>query len=309
MISQSQISYIKHQNINDEKWSLCIENAANNRFYANSWHLDRTAGIWDALVWADYEYVMPLPVRTQIGIRYVYQPLFCQQLGIFPEPSPEVAKHFYKALYDKFRYVDYHLNSKNPSTENFTGIKFLPRVNYLLDLKYNYKSLAKNYSTNTKRNIAKAGSNNLQFISGIPLDEYIAFKKANVKGEVMGKEIEKLKSIIAFGQYKGFGEIYGVYTAENELCAAVYFCRWKNRIIYFNAASDKKGKELGGMYFLVDNFIKISAGSDFVLDFEGSMVPGVARFYSGFGAGFETYFQLKINRLPLAVRWLKRLTK
>ena len=41
-------------------------------------------------------------------------------------------------------------------------------------------------------------------------------------------------------------------------------------------------------------------------DFEGSMIPGVARFYAGFGANPETYFQLKFNRLPLPLRWIKR---
>jgi hypothetical protein len=36
------------------------------------------------------------------------------------------------------------------------------------------------------------------------------------------------------------------------------------------------------------------------------MIPGVARFYSGFGATAETYFQLKFNRLPLPFRWFKK---
>ena len=108
------------------------------------------------------------------------------------------------------------------------------------------------------------------------------------------------------GQYSGIGEIYGVYNQENNLCAAVYFCRWKNRVIYLNAASGEEGKKLRAMYFLVDNFIKSNSEHDLKLDFEGSMIPGVARFYSGFGATPETYFQLKFNRLPLPFRWLKQ---
>jgi len=63
---------------------------------------------------------------------------------------------------------------------------------------------------------------------------------------------------------------------------------------------------LGAMYFLLDSFIKTNAEQDLILDFEGSMIPGVARFYSGFGAIPETYFQLKFNRLPLPFRWFKR---
>lgn len=302
----SQIKYIKHRDIDEEKWSQCIINADNSRFYANIWHLDRTAEVWDALVWGDYEYVMPLPVRNKLGFTYVYQPLFCQQLGIFPGPKKRVAELFYKALFNKFRYSDVHINSENPSVQNIQEIEFLSRNNYLLDLKYNYKSLARSYSKNTKRNIAKAKENNLQYIAGIRLEEYLAFKEANLIDKISKKDLEKLKSIIAFGQYSGIGEIYGVYNQENNLCAAVYFCRWKNRVIYLNAASGEEGKKLRAMYFLVDNFIKNNSEHDLKLDFEGSMIPGVARFYSGFGATPETYFQLKFNRLPLPIKWLKR---
>jgi hypothetical protein len=303
---KNQIQYIKHHEIDAEKWERCIENAGNSRVYANIWHLDRTAVVWDALIWGDYEFVMPLPVRIKWVIQYVYQPLFSQQLGIFPKPTKLVAELFYHELFNRFRYCDVQINSQNPSTQTEKSIEFLPRQNFLLDLKYNYKSLAKSYSTNTKRNIAKANSNDLQFVAGIRLEDYMAFKQANIIDKISKKELEKLKSIIAFGQYKGIGEIYGVYSPGNELCAAVYFCRWKNRVIFMNAATGKEGKNLGAMYFLVDNFIKANAEQELVLDFEGSMVPGVARFYSGFGATPEAYFQLKFNRLPLPFRWFKK---
>jgi len=303
---KKQIQYIKHSDIDAEKWERCIETAPNSRVYSNIWHLDRTAVIWDALVWGDYEFVMPLPVRNKWGIWYVYQPLFCQQLGIFPKPTKIIAELFYNALWEKFRYCDAHINSQNPSIQTEKGIEFLPRQNFLLDLKYNYKSLARSFSANTKRNIAKSGVNNLHYIAGIRLEDYLAFKQANLMDKVSKKDIEKLKSIIAFGQYKGFGKIHGVYSAGNDLCAAVYFCKWKNRVIYMNAASNEEGKKLGAMFFLVDNFIKTNAEKEIILDFEGSMIPGVARFYSGFGSIPETYFQLKFNRLPLPLRWLKR---
>lgn len=302
----NQIKYIKHPDIDSEKWAQCIENAGNSRIYANIWHLDRTAIVWDALVYGDYEFVMPLPVRKKFGFSYIYQPIFCQQLGIFPEPTAFNATEFYKLLFDKFRYVDIHLNAQNTSIKEQKELDFLPRHNYLLDLQYNYKSLERSYSTNTKRNIAKAAKNNLQYIPGIRLEDYLALKNANLNDKVSKKNIEKLKSIIAFGQYKGIGEIYGVYSTENEMCAAVYFCRWKNRVIYLNAATSEKGKKLGAMYFLVDNFIRGNAERNLLLDFEGSMIPGVARFYGGFGATPETYFQLKFNRLPLPFKWLKR---
>ena len=60
------------------------------------------------------------------------------------------------------------------------------------------------------------------------------------------------------------------------------------------------------MFYLLDQFIKMNAEKNIILDFEGSMIHGIAQFYEGFGALPETYFQLKFNRLPLFLKWLKR---
>ncbi|MBN2774631.1 MAG: hypothetical protein JXR31_10310, partial [Prolixibacteraceae bacterium] len=241
MSKENQIRYIQHHEIDAEKWNRCIGSAANSRFYANDWHLDRAAVIWDALVWGDYEIVMPLPVRKKFGIKYVYQPLYCQQLGIFPEPSILKAHQFYEELIKKFRYADIHLNSANPPFEKNQDFSFLPRKNYLILLDKDYKSLANDFNTNTKRNIAKAYKNNLHLIAGIRLEEYLEFKEKQESSKISQKDLGKLKNIIAFGQYKGTGEIYGVYDIENNLRAAAYFCRWKDRVIYLNATSDEQG--------------------------------------------------------------------
>ncbi len=305
MNSKDQIKYIRHSEINTAKWNHCIETSVNSRIYANNWHLDRVAVTWDALIWGDYEYVMPLPVREKWGIKYVYQPLFCQQLGIFPEPSISKAKLFYETVYKKVRYADVNLNSINPSIEKIHEFSFLPRKNYLLLINKSYKNISTDYSTNIKRNIARANKNNLHLIAGIRLEEYLEFKKSHTT-KFSQNNFNTLKNIIAYGQYRGMGEIYGVYNDQNRLCAAAYFCRWKDRVIYLNAVSDEHGKELRAMFYLLDQFIKINAGKNIILDFEGSMVPGVARFYEGFGALPETYFQLKFNRLPLLLKWLKR---
>ncbi len=300
------IRYIVHKEIDSEKWNRCIDNSPNCRVYGYDWHLDRTAIIWDALVWGDYEFVMPLPYRKKWGVKYLYQPLFSQQLGIFPNPTEIIKEIFYTELLKNFRYSDFQINSKNSGTSKEKDINFTARENYLLPLNQDYNLLSKSFSKNTKRNLVKANKNKLSLVQGIRLEEYLEFKQENLVANLDKKDFASLKSLIAFGQYKGFGEIYGVYSEDNKLRAAVYFCRWKNRIIYMNAASSEFGKELRAMHFLVDKFIKNHATQNITLDFEGSMIPGVARFYHGFGATPETYFQLKFNRLPLPLKWLKR---
>ncbi len=306
MAGKNELRYIRHQDIDHDKWNTCIDGALNGRIYANTWQLDRAAPNWDALVLGDYEYVMPLPYRKKMGIRYLYQPMFSQQLGIYPTPDKNISTTFYEYLNTYFRFVELNLNAGNIPGKSHAETVFSARKNYLLPLGESYKSIASFYAKNTKRNVVKAERNKLSLVEGIRLESYLEFKLKHLPPGVKPKDIQPLKSMIAYGQYKGFGEIYGVYTPGNELCAAVYFARWKDRVIYFNAASSKAGKELGAMYFLVNRFIQKNAGKNLTLDFEGSMIPGVARFYAGFGATPETYFQLKINRLPLPLKWFKR---
>ncbi len=306
MKNNLKIKYFKHAEIDSEKWNRCIDRAENCRIYGYDWHLDRTAEIWDALIVGDYEFVMPLPYKIKLGIKYLYQPLYSQQLGIFPNPPDAVKKQFFDLLFHYFRYADFQINSGNATVTPDNEIDFIPRKNYLLDLTRNYSELSKAFSTNTKRNIKKANKNSLTLIRGIGLEEYLDFKSENLTAGLNESAMKSLKNVIAYGQHKGFGEIYGVYTQGNKLCAAAYFCRWKERAIYLNAVSNEEGKKLGGMYYLVDNFIKTHAGQNVIIDFEGSMISGLQRFYSGFGAIAETYFQLKFNRLPLFLKWLKR---
>ena len=74
-----------------------------------------------------------------------------------------------------------------------------------------------------------------------------------------------------------------------------------------NALSSKEGKELRAMFFLIDQYIQMNAEKELTLDFEGSTLPGIARFFSGFGATPETYYRMKHNRLPVPFRWIKKM--
>jgi len=300
-----KIKYLNHSEIDYTKWDQCIQDASNSRVYAMSWYLDRTAGAWNALIWGDYEFVMPLTIGKKYGIRYLYQPAFSQQLGIFPKPTEEIALKFFSEIRKKFKYADIRLNSLNPPLDIPDISNLSPRSNFLLPLKEDYRFIRDKYSKNTKRNLVRAESKKLNFVSDITLDEHIEFTRKNAQYIISKKDLNKLKSIIAYSRTKGFGEIPGVYNDKNKLCATVFFCRWKGRVTYLNAVSDSCGKDLRVMFFLLDRYIRTNAGKNIIIDFEGSMIPGVARFFRGFGAFCEYYYTFRFNRLPLPFKWLK----
>jgi hypothetical protein len=55
-------------------------------------------------------------------------------------------------------------------------------------------------------------------------------------------------------------------------------------------------KKNGAMTLLITTIIRKFQNSDYILDFEGSMVNGVASFYKSFGAEKEVYSLLQAIR-------------
>jgi hypothetical protein len=115
-----------------------------------------------------------------------------------------------------------------------------------------------------------------------------------------------LEAIISYTQSVGKGFILHAYTRHNELCAAAFFVRSGNRVVYLNAFSTQEGRATSAMTAIIDHLIRDLAGSGLLFDFEGSTIPGIAAFMKGFGAQFETFYQLSCNHLPPPLKWLKR---
>ena len=79
----SDIRFLNRGEIDLEKWDRCIQDAPNGIIYARSFYLDAMAKNWSALVSGDYDMVMPLTWNRKYGFRYLYQPAFTAQLGLF----------------------------------------------------------------------------------------------------------------------------------------------------------------------------------------------------------------------------------
>lgn len=303
-MNQQKIRYLKYEEVDTDKWDHCLKNAPNALIYGQSWYLDKICDRWDALVLGDYRYVMPLTYRKKLGITYLYQPLYCQQLGIFPTPTKEISQQFMELLSQRFSFAEINLNSMHLPV---SGVgTYAERNNLLLWLSDTYETIAGNYSKHTRRKLKKARKQKLSLVKSISAEEFIRFKKQHLNVRVKASELNSLRNVLAFALTRSLGQIYGVYSASNQLCAAAFFIRNKHRVTFLNAVSSPEGKKSQAMYFLIDQFIAENAEKDYLLDFEGSMVPGVARLYSGFGATPEKYHQFKFNNLPWWIKWLKR---
>ncbi|MBN2237574.1 MAG: hypothetical protein JW729_08430, partial [Bacteroidales bacterium] len=167
------ITYFLHSDINKRKWDDCISASVNGRIYAYSWYLDLVADAWDALILDDYQAVFPLPFRTKFGIKYIYQPVFTQQLGLFSKKplSSTFLESFLDQIPKEYNYVSLNLNQHNRFFS--TVIPSLKRKNIEMDLISEYTNLKQKYSSNLVRNLKKATNAKLTIFENLKPDAVV----------------------------------------------------------------------------------------------------------------------------------------
>ncbi|MDD3876583.1 MAG: hypothetical protein PHT69_08170 [Bacteroidales bacterium] len=299
------IKHLENHEINKIKWDETIRHAPNGNIYAYSWYLDIVATGWEALVNEDYSAVFPLTAKKKININYLCQPPFSQQLGLFSKNQipPDMLAEFLSHIPVKFKLIEINLNASNNTTpNNFTAKE---NSNYELNLNSPYIEICKNYSDNTTRNIRKAEKSGLNIGFSVNPDEIIELFKKN-KGRQLkvfnSDSYRILKALMFQSVYKNIGQIIGAYDTHNQLCGAVFFAEANKKHIFLFSALNDNGRKNAAMPYIIDTFIKSKAGTDAVLDFEGSNDENLARFYKSFGAKKNTYLHIYLNKLPYFVK-------
>lgn len=303
------IRFIEHTNIDKKKWDACIAGSPDASIFVYSWYLDAVCENWSALIMNDYEAVFPLASKSKYRINYLFQPFFTRYFGVFGKKTAnnDMFREFFAKIPEKFRFVDFCIyEGAEPDLPHFTKTQ---RKHQLLDLTPSYEILQKDYSDNAKRNIKKAQKNSLRIETGIAAENIIKLFK-ETKGEELGtfkpKDFKNLLNLMNVLIEQKRAETLAVYTLENQLCAAAFFMKNKNRFVYLKSGVSNLGRSNGAMHLLFDFFIQKHAGTDSLLDFGGSSVETVARFYKNFGAKDCVYLQLKKNTLPGIVKWLSK---
>lgn len=295
------IRLLNNSEIDRRAWDACIAASCNEVPYAYSWFLDVVCSDWCALVEGDYVCVMPLPVRRYAGCKLVLQPMLTQQLGIF-SPS-DVTVQMVEAFVAKIPWhnVVLNLNEGNRAELRRGSCKLLP--NYCLATEQDYETLQRCYNTNTRRNVKKARCS-MHYAPSVSMVEFVSLVRA--QNYCSAKLCAMAERLVTEALAHGCGRIVGVRNAKGMLCAACFLLESKSRTVYHIAASSSEGKAHSAMFLLVDELVRELAGTGRVIDFEGSQIAGVARFYEGFGATVRYYQRLEYGVLPFIKRSLCR---
>ncbi|MBU3714454.1 MAG: hypothetical protein FGM46_05840 [Ferruginibacter sp.] len=305
------ILYLSHKNIDKEKWDSCIHRSQNGLIYAEYDYLENMANHWDALVLNDFEAVMPLTWRKKLGIKYLYQPSFFQQGGIFStiKITPSITNLFIEAAVQKFKFAEITLNYNNPLHPKQKPYVFTQRNNYVLDLKQEYNNIYKKYKPDVKESLRRLKKFNLQYIESYDYLETITLYK---------KLYQKRLPSFSEKDYDQFQKLCSIYFKQNriiirkvihkesrEVLAVALLLKDSKRLYNIVSCILNQGKKMLANYFLYDCIIQEFSGEDMLFDFEGSDNKGIAYFYEKFTQTNQSYPFLKFNLLPAPIRLLK----
>jgi hypothetical protein len=287
-----KLKLTERANLDMRRYDSIIEASRQSVLYASSEYLDIVCKKkWSCLVSDDYEMVMPVMNYSIAGMKGIFQPMLCQQLGVYAKnilTATDLAEIEFDFPLHSYR-LHVHDYCKNifPDTA-----KSNTRINYELKLEADYPTVKSAYSENTLRNIKKAERAGCEVVEVHDVALLLSMKQTHSKHKIKPGLIHLIKQLCNDCLLRNTIQIVAVFNQQKQPLAICAFIFFKSRVYYLFASSSDEGKKLGAAHFLIESFIKKHSGKKLTLDFEGSMIEGVARFYKGFGAQPKPYYEL-----------------
>jgi len=249
---------------------------------------------WDAIVLGDYEAVIPLPHNRKLfGMYQVYQPFFCQQLGVFGEAS---VSDMLNAVPMKFKLIRTNLNSGN-HIEDATM-----RTNLVIELNKSHDEVMANYSSSLRKRLRKASD--FVVIETEDVGRIVNQYKARLQAKV---NLPEGAYHIAEAAFRRAVENEQAVLLEVELdgneVASGIFLKDDKRIYNVMASSSPEKQHAVAMSVLLNHIIESHQNTGMIFDFEGSDITGVRKYFESFGAESESYLTYHLNRLPFWIKW------
>jgi hypothetical protein len=288
------IKFLKHNEIDFQKWDECLTKCENNNIYAQSWYLNIVCNKWNALVLDDYQAIMPLCERIKWGIFTVRQAAFSQQLGLFSINPEQDVDEFISSIPKKYLYINFNLNSYNRSST----FSFKKNTNHEIFIDSDKKKNTNLYSKSVKKNISKALSNSLTIsLNPDNADQFCDQKKVLGKA-YMNKHLNDIQyKLINFCLANKKGRIFSVQYKELN-CCSVFVSFFNERLTLHSSYCNDIGKKYGAFFFLLNYILTSEEFNGFTFDFEGSNMAGIAKRNLGFGAKERCYQSVKLSRIP-----------
>lgn len=181
----------------------------------------------------------------------------------------------------------------------WAGFDVRPRVTYELRDLHDQEARWKDCSESTRRAIRKA-EKRLTVVNRGDAGDLHRMMCATFERQDRRAPVDEalLDRVVRESTERGQGMTLSALDDEGRLHAAVLLVWDDHRAYYLGGGADPDLRSSGAQSLLLWESVKHAATTSDVFDFEGSMVPGIERFFRGFGAHQQIWFQyLHFGRL------------
>ncbi|MDL2208190.1 GNAT family N-acetyltransferase [Parabacteroides sp. OttesenSCG-928-O15] len=293
--------------------------------FSRDWWLDAACGegMWD-LIWIEQggqvRATCPLFIPHK-GI--ISMPPFTQTMGPWLAPVSEDTKYTSRLSQrqELCKQIIAEIGNHPHFLQNFSyeitdwlpfywqGFSQTTRYTYILPDLNDKERLWENMSLQTRRHITKARDKQaIRVVKGVDAEELLAVytKTFQRQGKRSAPHQEILRRLIDTCRERNQGDIWAGYDEKGNLHAAVFIAWQESSAYYIAGGGDPAYRDSGAHSLVMWEAIQAMSEKSEKFDFEGSMLPGVERFFREFGAEQTPYFTISKGKLSLLHRaWLK----
>jgi hypothetical protein len=288
------IKILKYPDVDWGKYNTCLRQSVQYKVYAEQKYLALVGeSCWEFLVEDDYQAVMPVFFQKIYGRKLVRRPMIIQQLGVFSrEDDSQRNGRFLNFLQKKYAVEYYPFNDANQ-----LEAPLLVRKNYILPQR-DYAQTYAAYSPKRKRK--------LRLNDDVKNDCHMAFlddfdvAKAFIETHLIGyksRSTQKYGQEMAKLHQKGLLEMRAFYY-KNEIINLNVLLKMPQAVILIGTFNHAEHMKINGASVLVDWAIRDHI-AERLFDFEGSDLPNIEAFFTGFRPALKPYPVLQHSKISI----------
>ncbi|MDD4661137.1 MAG: GNAT family N-acetyltransferase [Massilibacteroides sp.] len=301
-----------------EKYRRLSDTEESIPLFSRSWWLDAVCGAsgWEViLIEENNQIVGALPLYKPLQ-HVVSMPPYTQTMGLwFCQKAPDTKyttvlgkrQSTCKKIIDELKpYSSFYQLFPYTFTDwlpfYWKGYRQTTRYTYILQSIADKALLWENMTTNIRRNILKAKEKyHITVRKGIDSEAFFNVIRATYHRQRQSppKDLAVLERLIKICRQRNQGDLWGGYDETGKLHAAA-FVVWQTRSAYYIAGGgNPEHRESGAHSLVLWEAIQYVSQYTSTFDFEGSMLPGVERFFREFGGKQMPFFTIRKGNLSL----------